>query len=197
MPFSPLQKENRVSDESQTLFLHAGNVAKIPLVRMTPKTTTPTTTATKKKKTYNPSHRKPRLACLGNSPELRCDFDENFRSVVLKILCAQQKEKKNKNLLSLIPRHTFGGRCRFRCCCLARSKQPNKDPWSFMALWMFINCYDNTPSARLCLFNFPLLRLKSLTYVPEGRIQVFYFLSQHWRGPFFSHGALKMHILKP
>lgn len=61
---------------------------------------------------------------------------------------------------------------------------------------MFINCYDNTPSARLCLFNFPLLRLKSLTYVPEGRIQVFYFLSQHWRGPFFSHGALKMHILK-
>lgn len=156
-------------------FLHTGNVAKIRLVRMT----------------HNPSHRKPPHATLGRSAELQCDFDENFQSDVLKFHCAHQKKQ------NLILRRTFGGRWGFRCGCLAPSKQPNKDPWSFMALWMFINCYDNTPSARRCLFNFPLLRLKSLTYVPEGRIQVFYFLSQHWREPFFSHGPLKMHILTP
>lgn len=82
MLFAPLQKENRV--KAKCCFLHAGNVTEIALVHMTPKTTT-TTTA----KTDNPSFRKPWLACLGNSPELRCDFDENFQSVVLKILCAQ------------------------------------------------------------------------------------------------------------
>lgn len=76
MLFSPFQEENWVRDESQMLFLHTGNVAEILLVRMT----------------HNPSHRKPRLASLGHSLELRCDF-ENFPSDVLKIHCAHQKEK--------------------------------------------------------------------------------------------------------